>query len=99
MFQPFHTSPLQKLDMYTTNQEIEKIVEASIGTYPTAREAYFMRESLRNLVRLANAELLFEMRRSVALATGTAKTAQRKRRSRTKRTSRSLQLRLDLNNK
>ncbi|MBS1169834.1 MAG: hypothetical protein H6R01_752 [Burkholderiaceae bacterium] len=50
----------------TTEQAIEALMAVSGINSQDNRAQYFLRESLRNLVRLAKAEQLMEMRADVA---------------------------------
>jgi hypothetical protein len=52
--------------MNVTEQVIEELMAASFSGNTNIREKYFLRESLYNLVRLAKAEQLQEMRMDVA---------------------------------
>jgi hypothetical protein len=56
--------------MYTTEEMIEKIVAAVAGTGPASRQSYFLRESLRHLVRIAQCERESDIKRCVALSLG-----------------------------
>jgi hypothetical protein len=58
---------------------IETLIFATLGENSTAKEKHLLRESLRNLVRIAKAEQVFEMKISVKRLTG-AVTAQAGRR-------------------
>jgi hypothetical protein len=58
--------------MRTTEEMIEKIIAAVIGPSPASKERYFLRESLRHLVRLGQLEKEADMKRCVALSLGTA---------------------------
>ena len=61
--------------MYHTERIIEDMVRASCKNNADVRVRHIMRESLRNLVRLAKAEQLLEIRRnSVKLAPARAGT-------------------------
>ena len=52
--------------MNSTEQVIEEILAATCTTNTNIKEKHFYRESLRNLVRLAKAEQLLEMRMDAA---------------------------------
>lgn len=52
--------------MNVTEQVIEGLVAASFARNMDIREKYFLRESLYNLVRLAKAEQMQEMRADIA---------------------------------
>ena len=53
-----------------TELAIAELLSASCPKDMSAREKHLYRESLRNLVRLAQSELLVEMRRNVCRLTG-----------------------------
>lgn len=53
--------------MYTASA-IEDLIRAILGNSATARECHLLRQSLSNLVRLAQAELRVEMQTSVGKA-------------------------------
>ena len=53
-----------------TDSVIAELVNASCGRNMSAREKHLFRESLRNLVRLAQSELIVEMRGNVCRLTG-----------------------------
>lgn len=48
-----------------TEAAIENLVNATLGAAASEREKHIFRESLRNLVRIANAEYKAEMQASV----------------------------------
>lgn len=68
--------------MYKTDEMIEKIIVAVAGPLPPPQQAYYLRQSLRHLVRLAQLEKAADVKRCVALATGTPVSADIKKRSR-----------------
>ncbi len=55
--------------MSVTEQTIDELIAATFTSHSTLKEKYFFRESLRNLVRLAKAEQLRDMRMDVAKVT------------------------------
>jgi hypothetical protein len=57
--------------MRATEEMIEKIVLAVVGTSEATRQRHFLRESLRHLVRLAQIEKEADVKRCVALSLGT----------------------------
>jgi hypothetical protein len=54
----------------TTEEMIEDIVDAIAGPTHSEKQAHYLRESLRHLVRLAKSEQAQDARRCVALAIG-----------------------------
>jgi hypothetical protein len=62
-----------------TDAVIAEMVNASCRKDMSARERHLFRESLRNLVRLAQSELLTEMRSNVCRLTGLVQPARRPR--------------------
>jgi hypothetical protein len=62
-----------------TDVVITEMVSASCRRDMSARERHLFRESLRNLVRLAQAELLADMRSNVCRLTGLVQPARRSR--------------------
>jgi hypothetical protein len=56
--------------MRKTEEMIEKIVAAIVGPSPAPKQTYFLRESLRHLVRLAQLEKEADVKRCVALSVG-----------------------------
>ena len=68
--------------MQTTDQMIEEMIIAILGQLRSAKQTYYLRNSLQLLTRMAKAEYAVEMKQSVALAVGPAMTAQGKRKSR-----------------
>ncbi|HYC41432.1 MAG TPA: hypothetical protein VEB70_00420 [Noviherbaspirillum sp.] len=57
----------KKLD---TDDVIENLITATLSEDATARQRHFFRESLRNLVRLAKAEKVVEIKTNVRRLTG-----------------------------
>ena len=55
---------------YCTETVIAELIDATYGNSLTAREKYVYKESLRNLVRLAKAELTLEMKTSIRKLVG-----------------------------
>ena len=55
--------------MSVTEQTIDELIAATFTSHSTPQEKYFFRESLRNLVRLAKAEQLRDMRMDVTKVT------------------------------
>jgi len=53
-----------------TDEVIETLVAAMLGTDASAREKHFCLENLRNLVRLAKAEQMTEIQASVRKVSG-----------------------------
>jgi len=51
--------------MNVTEQVIEELIAASFANNADIRQKYFLRESLYNLVRLAKAEKMQEMRADI----------------------------------
>lgn len=68
--------------MRTTDQLIDHLVTAMAGQNAAGRQAYFIRESLYHLVRMAQSEYAADIKRSVALAVAPAVPAEGRRRSR-----------------
>ena len=54
--------------MTLTEKTIEELISISFAKNPDPRQQHFFRESLRNLVRLAKAEQMLEMRTDVTKA-------------------------------
>jgi hypothetical protein len=68
----FHHQPTTKISMKPmTESIIEDLVSVAFAD-GTAREKFLFRQSLHNLVRVAKAEQLVDIRKSVATLTGTA---------------------------
>jgi hypothetical protein len=61
----------------TTQSVIEEMLSATYGAYPDERKEYLFLQALHGLVRLAKAEHMLEIRRSVDLASGGLATAWR----------------------
>lgn len=55
--------------MKVTEKTIEDLITVALASNADARQKHFFRESLRNLVRLAKAEQMQELRMDVARAT------------------------------
>lgn len=55
--------------MNLTEKTIDELIDVTFAKYADPREKHFFRESLRNLVRLAKAEQLQEMRMDVVKVT------------------------------
>jgi hypothetical protein len=87
-----------------TEEMIEKIIVAIVGPGQAPKQTYFLRESLRHLVRLAQLEKEADVKRCVALSMGTQEniTARKTSRAVTRKlltTLNSKQGRLDLQSK
>ena len=54
----------------TTQSVIEELLTATYGAHPDERKQYLFLQALHGLVRLAKAERMLEIRRSVDLASG-----------------------------
>jgi hypothetical protein len=54
----------------TTDEMIDEIVGAIIGPTISRKQAYYLRESLRHLIRLAKLEQSCDVKRCVALSVG-----------------------------
>jgi hypothetical protein len=65
-----------------TEQMIEKIVAAVIGPVPAPRQAYYLREALHHLVRLAQCEQALDAKRCSALASEVPSKSEAQRKSR-----------------
>ena len=57
--------------METTEKMIDEMVKAIAGPGSSRRQTFYLRECLRQLVRLAKLEQGFDVKRSVAIAIGT----------------------------
>ena len=57
--------------MQSTDAMIENIIVAIAGPNPSSRQIYFLRETLRQLVRLSKLEIEADMKRCVTLSVGT----------------------------
>ncbi|MFC7516606.1 hypothetical protein ACFQUU_16475 [Herbaspirillum sp. GCM10030257] len=55
---------------FDSDEVIESLISATLGEQAGARERHLYRESLRNLVRLAKAEQVVEIKASVKRLTG-----------------------------
>ena len=68
----------KKLD---SDDVIENLIITVLGGDATARQQYLFRENLRNLVRLAKAEQIVEIKSNVHRLTGTLETHSARRRA------------------
>lgn len=69
--------------LHSTDTVIAELVEAMYGNNLMTREKFLYAESLRNLVRLAKAEQLLEMKTSVRKLVGPLAFAQPRQRTKT----------------
>ena len=70
IFLPFFSTLTEgSFTMSVTEQTIDELIATTFVSQASLREQYFFRESLRNLVRLAKAEQMRDMRLDVARVT------------------------------
>ena len=83
---------------HATDLAIHELVEAASGRGMSMRERHLLKESLRNLVRLAKSELLVEMKSNVSRLTGiSAQSTRRARAAAARCNSPALQQRFEFN--